>query len=57
MIRPVIGFAVFASGLKYIGVPTVVLGWTLLGVILFGGGGWLLWKKPWIEDPRLVSVE
>ena len=57
MIRPVIGFAVVASGLKYIGVPTVVLGWTLLGVILFGGGGWLLWKKPWIEDPRLVSVE
>jgi len=26
-------------------------------VILFGGGGWLLWKKPWIEDPRLVSVD
>src|SRR5215469_4789567 len=32
-IRPVITFVIFASGLKYVGVPTTALGWTL-GLIL-----------------------
>jgi uncharacterized protein len=54
LIRPVIGFAVFASGLKYVGVPTVALGWILLAVILFGGGGWLWWSKPWRNDAALT---
>ncbi len=32
-IRPVITFVILASGLKYVGVPTTALGWTL-GLIL-----------------------
>ena len=32
-IRPVITFVIFASGLKYVGVGTTALGWTL-GIIL-----------------------
>lgn len=47
LIRPVIGFAIFASGLKYVGVPTPVLGWILFVVLVGGGGIWLLWSKPW----------
>jgi uncharacterized membrane protein YfcA len=47
LIRPVIGFAIFASGLKYVGVPTDVLGWILFATIILGGGGWVLAKRPW----------
>jgi ABC-type transport system involved in cytochrome bd biosynthesis fused ATPase/permease subunit len=35
-IRPVIAFVIFASGLKYIGVGTIALGWTLVVVLLTG---------------------
>jgi len=41
-IRPVITFVIFASGLKYVGVGTTALGWTL-GIILVAAGiGWLV---------------
>lgn len=57
-IRPVIGFAVFASGLKYVGVPTVALGWILFVTIVVGGGGWLVWSKPWqSEIQQMPSAE
>jgi len=36
-IRPVITFVIFASGLKYVGVGTTALGWTL-GIILVAAG-------------------
>ena len=39
-IRPVITFVIFASGLKYVGVPTKALGWTL-GSILVAAIAWL----------------
>jgi uncharacterized membrane protein YfcA len=39
-IRPVIMFVIFASGLKYVGVPTTALGWTLAAVLVVGGGVW-----------------
>ncbi len=35
-IRPVIAFVILASGLKYIGLATTTLGWTLFGVLLAG---------------------
>jgi uncharacterized membrane protein YfcA len=41
-IRPVIAFVVFASGLKYVGLGTNVLGWTLVVVLLAGAGFILL---------------
>jgi uncharacterized protein len=40
-VRPVIAFAIFASGLKYVGVETVALGWTLAATLAAALGGWL----------------
>jgi uncharacterized protein len=45
-IRPVITFVIFASGLKYVGVPVAALGW-ILGTILFAAAVWLAWSRPW----------
>jgi uncharacterized protein len=41
-IRPAITFVIFASGLKYAGVGTTALGWTLGAVLLAGTGYWLV---------------
>jgi uncharacterized protein len=46
-IRPIITFAILASGLKYVGVGTTALGWILCGVLLAGGGYWLARTQPW----------
>ena len=46
-IRPVITFVIFASGLKYAGMGTTALGWTLGVVLLACGGYWLARNKPW----------
>ena len=45
-IRPVITFVIFASGLKYVGVGTTALGWTLGVVLLAGGAFWLAYLRP-----------
>ena len=49
-IRPVITFVIFASGLKYAGLGTTELGWTLCLVLLACGGYWLVRNKPWQAD-------
>jgi len=41
-IRPAITFVILASGLKYIGVPTYPLGWTMGAVLLAAAGYWLV---------------
>lgn len=46
-LRPVITFVIFASGLKYAGMGTTTLGWTLVGVAAAGGAVWLVVKQPW----------
>jgi len=46
-IRPAITFVIFASGLKYSGLGTTALGWTLCTVVLACGGIWLVRSKPW----------
>ena len=46
-IRPIITFVVFASGLKYIGVGTMALGWTLAIVAVGGMIAWLVVVRPW----------
>lgn len=56
-IRPVIAFVIFASGLKYVGVGTTALGWTLCAVLLAGGVTWLVSSKPWLTDPDANPVE
>jgi hypothetical protein len=46
-IRPVIAFVIFASGLKYVGVGTTALGWTLCTLLLVGALTWVQVSKPW----------
>jgi uncharacterized protein len=41
-IRPIIAFVIFASGLKYVGVGAVALGWILTTVLLGSAALWLL---------------
>ncbi len=45
-IRPAITFVIFASGLKYVGVGTTALGWTLGVVLLAAGVFWLAYLRP-----------
>jgi uncharacterized protein len=49
-IRPVITFVIFASGLKYVGVSTTVLGWTLVSVLGVAYAIWLAVVKPWTRQ-------
>jgi hypothetical protein len=46
-VRPVIAFAIYASGLKYVGLQTTTLGWMLCGSLLAGGAAWLVAAQPW----------
>ncbi len=45
-IRPVITFVIFASGLKYVGLGTSALGWTLGAVLLAAGLYWVFYARP-----------
>jgi uncharacterized membrane protein YfcA len=49
-VRPAITFVIFASGLKYVGVGTTALGWTLCAVLLAGATVWLVRTRPWEEN-------
>jgi hypothetical protein len=40
-IRPVITFVIFASGLKYVGLSTTALGWTLGIILVVAAAAWL----------------
>jgi len=44
-VRPAIAFVIFASGLKYVGVGTIALGWTLCAVLLVTAGAWLVLRR------------
>ena len=46
IIRPVITFVIFASGLKYVGLGTTALGWTLGAVLLAGALYWVVYVRP-----------
>jgi uncharacterized membrane protein YfcA len=54
-IRPVITFVIFASGLKYVGVGTTALGWTLCAVALAGGSYWLARAQPWRNGRQAIA--
>ena len=45
-IRPAIAFVIFASGLKYVGLQTTALGWTLCAMLLAGAVLWLVFARP-----------
>ena len=47
VIRPVITFVIFASGLKYVGVGTTALGWILCVVLLGAFAGYFGVVRPW----------
>jgi uncharacterized membrane protein YfcA len=53
-IRPVITFVIFASGLKYAGLSTTALGWTLCTVLLAGAGLWL--ARGWRGSRKAVAA-
>ena len=55
-IRPVIAFVIFASGLKYAGLGTTALGWTLGLVALACGGLWLARAQPWRSHRKAEPV-
>jgi uncharacterized membrane protein YfcA len=55
-IRPVITFVIFASGLKYAGMGTTTLGWTLCLALLACGGYWLARNKPWRGGERAENA-
>jgi uncharacterized membrane protein YfcA len=53
-IRPAITFVIFASGLKYVGVGTYPLGWTMGGIVVAGGAYWLVrtrTRRPSRQEP------
>jgi uncharacterized protein len=50
-VRPAIAFVIFASGLKYVGLGTTALGWTLCAVLLAGAVAWLLAARPGLTQP------
>jgi uncharacterized protein len=58
-IRPAITFVIFASGLKYVGVGTNALGWTMGAVLLAGAVYWLVWvrTRPWRREPARAPAE
>jgi len=45
-IRPVITFVILASGLKYVGLGTDALAWTMGAVLLAAAGYWFIWMRP-----------
>ena len=54
-----ITFVVAASGLKYVGLNTTALGWTLCGILFAAGAFWLAYVRPRAavepaEDPDLL---
>jgi uncharacterized membrane protein YfcA len=51
-LRPAITFVIFASGLKYAGVGTQALGWTLAGILLAAALGWIALSQPWRSGDR-----
>jgi hypothetical protein len=56
-VRPVITFVITASGLKYIGLGTEELGWSLCGLLLAIAVTWLVVKRPWQAGvPGIAAV-
>ena len=57
-IRPAITFVIFASGLKYVGVPTYPLGWTMAAVALAGLAYWGIRTQRQDREPaRALAAE
>jgi hypothetical protein len=46
IIRPILAVVLFISGLKFVGVATVTLGWSLAGILVLAALAWLLNPRP-----------
>jgi uncharacterized protein len=55
-IRPAITFVIFASGLKYVGLGTTALGWTLCATLLGVAVGWAVYKRPWQSSSAIPDL-
>ena len=55
-VRPAIAFVIFASGLKYVGLDTTALGWTLCAILLLAATLWIVSARPWKEPPAAASL-
>jgi uncharacterized membrane protein YfcA len=55
-IRPAITFVIFASGLKYVGVGTTALGWSLCAILLAIAIIWVVYKRPWQSASNLGEL-
>ncbi len=56
-VRPAIAFVIFASGLKYVGLGTTALGWTLCAVLLGAGTLWLVYARPWNRAAPPIAAD
>lgn len=56
IVRPIITFVVFASGLKYIGLSTTTLGWVLCATALGVAVAWTMSTQPWRNGLKASDV-
>jgi uncharacterized membrane protein YfcA len=56
-IRPVITLVILASGLKYVGLGTDALAWTMGAVVLTAAAYWLVWMRPKRARPDETPAE
>jgi len=57
IVRPIITFVIFASGLKYIGVSTTTLGWVLCAAVLLVAVSWTVSAPPWRNGTESSQVD
>src|SRR5580704_9683824 len=55
-IRPAIAFVIFASGLKYVGLKTTTLGWSLCATLLVAAVVWMARAQPWRNGRAAVAA-
>jgi hypothetical protein len=56
LLRPVITFVIFASGLKYAGMSTTDLGWVLCATVACVAAWWTLRTRPWRGEQALAET-
>jgi uncharacterized membrane protein YfcA len=57
IVRPIITFVIFASGLKYIGVSTTTLGWVLCVTAFLVAVTWTVRTQPWRKRSKPSTTE
>jgi uncharacterized membrane protein YfcA len=55
-LRPAITVVILASGLKYVGMGTTALGWSIVAVVALVGTNWLVRARPWRRPALTLSA-